>query len=175
MILIRNVRLVDARGERGPADVLIGEGRILSLEGGEAKQVVDGTGCFLAPGFLDLHAHLREPGEEVKEDLFSGLLAAVRGGYTDLVSMPNTKPPVDTPEAVRALKEKAKALGLARLHPAAALTEKQEGKTLTPAGLLQEAGAVLLTDDGRTNEDAGVLAAGLLMAAPLGLPVVPEV
>mgnify|MGYP003401624388 FL=1 len=171
MILIRNVRLVDARGERGPADVLIGEGRILSLEGGEAKQVVDGTGCFLAPGFLDLHAHLREPGEEVKEDLFSGLLAAVRGGYTDLVSMPNTKPPVDTPEAVRALKEKAKALGLARLHPAAALTEKQEGKTLTPAGLLQEAGAVLLTDDGRTNEDAGVLAAGLLMAAPLGLPV----
>lgn len=171
MILIRNVRLVDARGERGPADVLIGEGRILSLEGGEAKQVVDGTGCFLAPGFLDLHAHLREPGEEVKEDLFSGLLAAVRGGYTDLVSMPNTKPPVDTPEAVRALKEKAKALGLARLHPAAALTEKQEGKTLTPAGLLREAGAVLLTDDGRTNEDAGVLAAGLLMAAPLGLPV----
>ena len=80
-------------------------------------------------------------------------------------------PPVDTPEAVRALKEKAKALGLARLHPAAALTEKQEGKTLTPAGLIREAGAVLLTDDGRTNEDAGVLAAGLLMAAPLGLPV----
>ena len=118
MILIRNVRLVDARGERGPADVLIGEGRILSLEGGEAKQVVDGTGCFLAPGFLDLHAHLREPGEEVKEDLFSGLLAAVRGGYTDLVSMPNTKPPVDTPEAVRALKEKAKSLGLARRRSA---------------------------------------------------------
>lgn len=97
MILIRNVRLVDARGERGPADVLIGEGRILSLEGGEAKQVVDGTGCFLAPGFLDLHAHLREPGEEVKEDLFSGLLAAVRGGTPTSSPCP-TPSPLWTPQ-----------------------------------------------------------------------------
>ncbi|WP_448567334.1 dihydroorotase [Thermus sp.] len=170
-MLIRNVKLVDAQGVRGPADVLIGEGRILSLEGGEASLVIDGTGKLLAPGFLDLHAHLREPGEEVKEDLASGLLAAVRGGYTDLVSMPNTKPPVDTPEAVRALKEKARLLGLARLHPGAALTLGQEGERLTQAGGLKEAGAALLTDDGRTNEDAGVLAAGLLQAAPLGLPV----
>ena len=170
-ILIRNVKLVDAQGVRGPADVLIGEGRILSLEGGEASLVIDGTGKLLAPGFLDLHAHLREPGEEVKEDLASGLLAAVRGGYTDLVSMPNTKPPVDTPEAVRALKAKALRLGLARLHPAAALTLGQEGERLTEAGSLKAAGAALLTDDGRTNEDAGVLAAGLLQAAPLGLPV----
>jgi dihydroorotase len=171
MILIKNVKLVDANGVRGPADVLIGEGRILSLEGGEASLVVDGSGKLLAPGFLDLHAHLREPGEEVKEDLASGLLAAVRGGYTDVVSMPNTRPPVDTPEAVRALKAKALRLGLARLHPGAALTVGQEGERLTQAGGLKEAGAVLLTDDGRTNEDAFILAAGLLQAAPLGLPV----
>ena len=171
MILIKNVNLVDAKGVRGPADVLIGEGRILSLEGGEASLVVDGSGRLLAPGFLDLHAHLREPGEEVKEDLASGLLAAVRGGYTDVVSMPNTRPPVDTPEAVRALKAKALRLGLARLHPGAALTVGQEGERLTQAGGLKEAGAVLLTDDGRTNEDAFILAAGLLQAAPLGLPV----
>jgi dihydroorotase len=171
MILIKNVNLVDAKGVRGPADVLIGEGRILSLEGGEASLVVDGSGKLLAPGFLDLHAHLREPGEEVKEDLASGLLAAVRGGYTDVVSMPNTRPPVDTPEAVRALKAKALRLGLARLHPGAALTVGQEEERLTQAGGLKEAGAVLLTDDGRTNEDAFILAAGLLQAAPLGLPV----
>jgi dihydroorotase len=171
MILIKNVNLVDAKGVRGPADVLIGEGRILSLEGGEASLVVDGSGRLLAPGFLDLHAHLREPGEEVKEDLASGLMAAVRGGYTDVVSMPNTRPPVDTPEAVRALKAKALRLGLARLHPGAALTVGQEGERLTQAGGLKEAGAVLLTDDGRTNEDAFILAAGLLQAAPLGLPV----
>jgi dihydroorotase len=171
MILIKNVNLVDAKGVRGPADVLIGEGRILSLEGGEASLVVDGSGKLLAPGFLDLHAHLREPGEEVKEDLASGLMAAVRGGYTDVVSMPNTRPPVDTPEAVRALKAKALRLGLARLHPGAALTVGQEGERLTQAGGLKEAGAVFLTDDGRTNEDAFILAAGLLEAAPLGLPV----
>jgi dihydroorotase len=171
MILIKNVKLVDAKGVRGPTDVLIGEGRILSLEGGEASLVVDGSGKLLAPGFLDLHAHLREPGEEVKEDLASGLMAAVRGGYTDVVSMPNTRPPVDTPEAVRALKAKALRLGLARLHPGAALTVGQEGERLTQAGGLKEAGAVLLTDDGRTNEDAFILAAGLLQAAPLGLPV----
>jgi dihydroorotase len=171
MILIKNVNLVDAKGVRGPADVLIGEGRILSLEGGEASLVVDGSGKLLVPGFLDLHAHLREPGEEVKEDLASGLMAAVRGGYTDVVSMPNTRPPVDTPEAVRALKAKALRLGLARLHPGAALTVGQEGERLTQAGGLKEAGAVLLTDDGRTNEDAFILAAGLLQAAPLGLPV----
>jgi dihydroorotase len=171
MILIKNVNLVDAKGVRGPADVLIGEGRILSLEGGEASLVVDGSGKLLAPGFLDLHAHLREPGEEVKEDLASGLMAAVRGGYTDVVSMPNTRPPVDTPEAVRALKAKVLRLGLARLHPGAALTVGQEGERLTQAGGLKEAGAVLLTDDGRSNEDAFILAAGLLQAAPLGLPV----
>jgi dihydroorotase len=171
MILIKNVNLVDAKGVRGPADVLVGEGRILSLEGGEASWVMDGTGKLLAPGFLDLHAHLREPGEEVKEDLASGLMAAVRGGYTDVVSMPNTRPPVDTPEAVRALKAKVLRLGLARLHPGAALTVGQEGERLTQAGGLKEAGAVLLTDDGRSNEDAFILAAGLLQAAPLGLPV----
>ncbi|MFN3180071.1 MAG: dihydroorotase [Thermus sp.] len=171
MLLIKNVMLVDALGERGPADVLIGEGRILSLSGGEAERVLEGKGLLLAPGFLDLHAHLREPGQEVKEDLASGLLAAVRGGYTDVVSMPNTNPPVDTKEAVQALRKKAQALGLARLHPAAALTQGQEGKALTEAGLLKEAGASLLTDDGRTNEDAGILAAGLLQASAFGLPV----
>ncbi|MFN3369679.1 MAG: dihydroorotase, partial [Thermus sp.] len=149
----------------------IGEGRILSLSGGEAERVLEGKGLLLAPGFLDLHAHLREPGQEVKEDLASGLLAAVRGGYTDVVSMPNTNPPVDTKEAVQALRKKAQALGLARLHPAAALTQGQEGKALTEAGLLKEAGASLLTDDGRTNEDAGILAAGLLQASAFGLPV----
>lgn len=85
--------------------------------------------------------------------------------------MPNTSPPVDTPEAVRALKEKAQGLGLARLHPAAALTLAQEGKALTEAGLLKEAGAFLLTDDGHTNEDAGILGAGLLQASSFGLPV----
>ncbi len=170
-ILIKNAKLVDGRGEHGQADVLIGEGRILSLSGGEAPVVLEATGKVLSPGFFDPHAHLREPGQEVKEDLQSGLTAAVQGGYTDVVSMPNTTPVVDSAEIVRALKEKAAQLGRARLHPAAALTQGQEGKVLSEAPLLREAGAVMLTDDGRTNEDAGVLAQGLQYAASWGLLV----
>lgn len=170
-ILIKNAKLVDGRGEHGSADVLIGEGRILSLSGGDAARVLDATGKVLSPGFLDLHAHLREPGQEVKEDLFSGLTAATRGGYTDVVSMPNTSPVVDSAQIVRALKEKAAQIGRARLHPAAALTQGQEGKVLSEARLLREAGAIMLTDDGRTNEDAGVLALGIQYAASWGMVV----
>lgn len=167
---IKNARLLDARGERGVADVFIVEGRV-TFSPTQVDQVVEGEGRYLLPGFLDLHAHLREPGQEAKEDLFSGLKAAVRGGYTDVVSMPNTLPPIDTPEAVAALRERAQALGLARLHPAAALTQGQEGKRLTEAGLLKAAGAAFLTDDGRTNEDAGLLALGLVQAGAFGLIV----
>lgn len=170
-LLIRNARLVDGRGEHGNADVLIGEGKILSLGGGEAQHILDASGLMLAPGFLDPHTHLREPGQEVKEDLASGLAAAVRGGYTDVVSMPNTTPVIDHPEMVASLIEKARALKLARLHPSAALTQGQEGKLLSEAKLLGEAGAVMLTDDGRTNEDAGVLAQGMQYASSWGLTV----
>lgn len=170
-ILIKNVKLVDGRGLHGSADVLIGEGRVLSLSGGEAPRVLEASGMVLSPGFVDPHAHLREPGQEVKEDLQSGLTAAARGGYTDVVSMPNTSPVVDSAEIVAALKKKAAQIGRARLHPAAALTQGQEGRVLSEAHLLREAGAVMLTDDGRTNEDAGVLAQGLLYAASWGLVV----
>ncbi len=169
-LLIQNVRLLDSRGERGPADVFILEGRI-TFSPTQVDDKVEGKGRYLVPGLFDLHAHLREPGEENKEDLSTGLLAAARGGYTDVVSMPNTVPPVDTPEAVAALRKRASALGLARLHPAAALTEGQEGRRITEAARLQAAGAVLLTDDGRTNEDAGLLALGLIQAGAFGLPV----
>jgi len=170
-ILLKNVKLADGLGEHGSADVLIGEGRILSLSGGDAPKVLDAAGKILSPGFLDPHAHLREPGQEVKEDLTSGLTAAAKGGYTDLVSMPNTSPVVDSAEMVAALKKKAAQIGQARLHPSAALTQGQEGKILSEARLMLEAGAVMLTDDGRTNEDAGVLAQGIQYAASWGLVV----
>lgn len=170
-MLLKNAKLVDGRGLHGSADVLIGEGCILSLSGGEAPRVLDAAGMVLSPGYFDPHAHLREPGQEVKEDLQSGLTAAARGGYTDVVSMPNTTPVVDSAEMVAALRKKAALTGKARLHPAAALTRGQAGRVLSEAHLLREAGAVMLTDDGKTNEDAGVLAQGLLYAASWGLVV----
>ncbi len=170
-LLIRNARLVDARGERGVADVLVADGRIASLAGGEAERSIEAGGRLLLPAFLDLHAHLRTPGEEQKESLETGLRAAAAGGFAAVVMMPNTRPPLDAPEAVRGVLRRARAAGGARALAAAALTKGQEGRALAELRLLAEAGAVLFTDDGRTNEDAGVLADGLRYAAALGRPV----
>jgi len=170
-VLIRGVRPVDSRGVGEMCDLLIGEGRILSLEGGSAPQVIEAHGLYVSPGFFDLHTHLREPGEETKEDLASGLLAALRGGYSDVVCMANTQPPIETPEQVEALRQRADRLGLARLHPAAALTRGLEGKQLTDIARLKRAGVALLSYDGHTTEDAGVLARGLRYAQSWGLMV----
>lgn len=133
--------------------------------------VIDGRGATIAPAFLELHAHLREPGQEQKEDLASGLAAAAAGGYGTVVCMPNTSPVLDQPETVRALIQKAERLGKARLRPSAALTRGQEGEQLAELALLRDAGAVMFTDDGRTNENARTLRLGLEYASSLGLPV----
>jgi dihydroorotase len=134
-------------------------------------EIIDGQGATVAPALLELHAHLREPGQEVKEDLASGLAAAAAGGYGTVVCMPNTSPVIDDPALVRSLIEKANGLGFARLKPSAALTKGQQGKQLAELALLKEAGAVMFTDDGRTNEDARVLRLGLEYAGSLGMVV----
>ncbi len=134
-------------------------------------EIIDGNGATVAPALLELHAHLREPGQEVKEDLASGLAAAAAGGYGTVVCMPNTSPVIDAPALVRSLIEKANGLGFARLKPSAALTRGQQGKQLAELALLKEAGAVMFTDDGRTNEDARVLRLGLEYAGSLGMVV----
>ncbi len=170
-LLINGARLWDASGEHGTADVLVADGRIASLEGGEAERVIEAGGRYLLPGFLDPHAHLRTPGEEQKESLETGLRAAAAGGFVEVVMMPNTHPPLYTPEAVSGVLRRAAGVRGARARAAAALTKGQEGKELAELRLLAEAGAVLFTDDGRTHEDAGVLAAGLRYAAALGRPV----
>jgi len=170
-LLIKSARLVDGSGELGTADVLVAEGRIASLSGGDAMQVVDAAGKVLTPALFDPHTHLRTPGQEVKEDLATGLAAAARGGYGAVLAMPNTEPVLQEPEQVQALLDEARKISGARLFAAAALTRDQDGERLTPAALLAQAGAVLLTDDGRTNENAGALARGLVYAGAAGLPV----
>ncbi|WP_407570643.1 dihydroorotase [Deinococcus altitudinis] len=134
-------------------------------------EVIDVNGATVAPALIELHAHLREPGQEVKEDLQSGLAAAAAGGYGTVICMPNTSPVIDDPALVRSLIQKANGLGFARLRPSAALTKGQEGKQLAELALLKEAGAVMFTDDGRTNEDARVLRLGLEYAHSLGMVV----
>ena len=170
-LLIKNARLVDGSGELGTADVLVAEGRIASLSGGDAARVVEAAGKVLTPALTDPHTHLRTPGQEVKEDLASGLRAAAKGGYGAVLAMPNTEPALQEPEQVQALLDEARKIPGARLFAAAALTRDQAGERLTPAALLAQAGAALLTDDGRTNENAGVLARGLVYAGAAGLPV----
>jgi dihydroorotase len=171
-ISIKNARLADAAGLYEKQNVYVRDGVIEGFDlGGGVDLEVDGHGCVLAPAFIDPHAHLREPGQEVKENLNTGLLAAAAGGFGTVVSMPNTKPVVDQPETVRELIEKAERLGFARLIPSAAMTRGQEGTQLTDAVALREAGVRVLTDDGRTVEDAGVLRRALEYSAPLGLVI----
>ncbi|CAM3604891.1 dihydroorotase [Deinococcus frigens] len=130
-------------------------------------ETIDGQGGTVAPALIELHAHLREPGQTEKEDLASGLAAAAAGGYGTVVCMPNTVPVIDDPAIVRTLIQKANGLGFARLHPAAALTKGQNGEALAELGYLKDAGAVMFTDDGRTNENARVLRLGLEYAGSL--------
>ncbi len=137
----------------------------------EVSATWDGRGGLALPAFTDPHVHLRDPGQPHKETLRSGLAAAAAGGYGTVVSMPNTLPATDQPEAVLSLRVRADALGLCRLIPAAALTLGQEVRVLSDASLLAEAGAALLTDDGRTNEDGGLLRYGLQAAKAAGLLV----
>jgi dihydroorotase len=168
-IVIKNARAV---GETMARDVYVKDGLIegfdLKLE---AETTIDASKMLLSVAFIDPHAHLREPGQEVKEDLESGLTAAAQGGYGTVVCMPNTNPVIDDPEIVSSLIAKAERIGQARLLPSAALTRGQQGKQLADAAALKAAGAVMLTDDGRTNEDANVLRRGLEYAHALGLVV----
>ncbi|GAA5513323.1 dihydroorotase [Deinococcus carri] len=151
--------------------VTVENGVIQGWNLGDLGEVLDGKGGTVAPALIELHAHLREPGQTEKEDLASGLAAAAAGGYGTVVSMPNTTPVVDDPATVRALLEKAEGLGFARLKPAAALTQGQKGEQLAELAFLKDAGAAMFTDDGRTNENARVLRLGLEYAQSLGMVV----
>jgi dihydroorotase len=147
--IIRNAEFVDAQMEYGKSDLMLRDGIIEGINlDGNADFEYNADGCLVTPAFLDLHNHLREPGQEVKEDLTSGLSAAAAGGYGSVVSMANTSPVVEKPEQVSRLIKKAQEIGKARLYPAAALSRGSLGKQLTDFADLQEAGAVMVTDDG---------------------------
>ncbi len=170
--MITKLEKVKRLGGDGLESVWVQDGLILGWNLDlTADLTLGGRGGTVVPAFLELHAHLREPGQEEKEDLASGLAAAAAGGYGTVVSMPNTVPAVDQPSLVRGLIEKAEQLGLARLRPAAALTRGQLGEQLAELALLKAAGAAMFTDDGRTNEDARVLRLGLEYAGSLGMVV----
>ncbi|HWP34597.1 MAG TPA: dihydroorotase [Thermodesulfobacteriota bacterium] len=169
-------RLVDpASGLDEVADLLIEEGRIAAIgrgaRGGQVP-VLDATGLAVFPGLVDLHVHLREPGEEHKETIASGAAAAVAGGVTSVVCMADTVPPGDDPSVTEFVRRQAEAAGLARVYPVGAVTRRLEGEALAEYGYLKEAGAVALSDDGRPVMDSEVFRRALEYARAFDLVVV---
>jgi dihydroorotase len=180
-LLFRDVRILDpqsGRDERG--DVLVSRGTISKsgrdagkgLTAGEKLEVIEGRGRYLAPGFIDLHAHFREPGEEWKEDIASGLRAAVAGGFVDVCAMPNTKPVNDSRAVTELMVMRGRQANLARLHPIAAITRGLAGKELTDLSELRDAGAIGISDDGHCVHHSRVMRRALQYARTFDCPVI---
>lgn len=128
------------------------------------EEVIDARNTYVAPGFIDMHVHLREPGNPEKETIATGCAAAVAGGFTAVAAMPNTRPALDTPDRLSWVKEAAEHAGLARVYPIAAITHGRQGKEPVDYAELAKAGAVAFSDDGNTIESAIVQTSAALRA-----------
>ena len=160
-VWLRGGRVLDpASGRDGRADVLIEDGRIAAVEdaldGVGDAEIVNAEGLWVAPGFVDLHAHLREPGQEYKEDIASGGRAAAAGGFTAVCCMANTDPVNDDPSVTDYILDRARKESPVRVLPVAAATKGLAGEVMTEMALLVAAGAVAFSDDGKTIMDSGM-------------------
>lgn len=168
-IVIRGATVVNPDAVFG-ADVLVKDGVIAAIgESLDAEIVLDGSGCYLSSGFVDLHTHLREPGKEEAETIESGSRAAVLGGYTAVVAMPNTDPAQDNVETVRFVRAQGIAAGLCEVIPSGCITVGRLGKQLAPYARLAEEGVTLFTDDGTGVQDAHLMQRALVLAEQLGV------
>lgn len=168
--------LVDPRaGREGPGEIVVRAGvleAVTWLEGAEAAGI-EPTGVVVTPGFIDLHAHLREPGNEVAETVATGLAAAARGGFTTICAMPNTEPPLDEPGVLARVRAAALAAGSPlELLAYGAVTVGRAGEQLAALGELADAGVVGFSDDGAPIRSAPILRSALAYAGALGLPIV---
>ena len=171
---IKNGRIIDPANKiDGIADLLVIDGRI--AEPGQpipaGIQEIDAAGCWVVPGLIDMHVHLREPGEEYKEDILSGARAAASGGFTGVACMPNTKP-VNDCAAVTALILARAAEAAVRVYPVGAISQGSEGHQLAEFGEMQAAGIVAVTDDGRPVRDSQLMRRALEYASDFGLTVI---
>ncbi|MET0460859.1 MAG: dihydroorotase, partial [Ilumatobacteraceae bacterium] len=157
-LLIRGGTVVDQRGERR-ADVLVDGDRIAAVgddvgdQRDVADEVLDASGCVVAPGFVDLHAHLREPGREEAETIETGSRAAALGGFTAVVAMPNTEPAQDSRGVVEFVRTQGEAAGLCEVLPSGCITVGRAGELLAPFAELVDAGVRIFTDDGNGVQD----------------------
>ena len=173
-ILITNGRVIDPANRRDEiADVAIAKGKIARIGkvSGKARETIDAKGMIVCPGLIDIHVHCREPGHEEEETIATAASAAVAGGFTTILAMPNTHPPMDNETAVLYVLQRAAEANLARVLPAGCITKGREGKELAEMGMMVEAGAVAFTDDGDGVASATVMQRALQYAARLGVPL----
>ena len=157
------------------ADVLIRDGRIVSVGDGlsvpDGGEVFDARGLLVTPGWIDVHVHLRQPGQSDKETIATGTAAAAAGGFTSIACMPNTRPALDSPEVLRQLDAAVVAEGAVRVHPIATITRGRSGTTSVDYDALVEAGAIGFSDDGDTTADSALMRTALEASARLDRPV----
>jgi len=177
-LLITGGLVVDpAQDLEAPQDLLIDGAKITALAPPgtippEGRRVISAKGLVVAPGLIDMHVHLREPGEEYKETILTGAQAAARGGFTGVAAMPNTRPVNDNAAVTRFILEAAKKAGAARVYPVGAISVGSKGEALCEYGDLKEAGAVALSDDGRPVTNSLLMRRALEYAQVFDLPLI---
>jgi dihydroorotase len=175
-LVLKNGRVIDPSQELDRvADVLIDGGVVAAIEPGATApgaRVVDCAGKLVAPGFVDLHVHFREPGHEYKEDVASGARAAAAGGFTSVCCMPNTNPPNDCRAVTDLIVRRAREAAAVRVYPVGAISKGLKGESLAEIGEMKDAGIVAVSDDGRPVMNAALMRRALEYARTFGLPVV---
>src|SRR4051794_7862882 len=176
-LAIRNGFLLDPSGHlEGKYDLLLKDGRVVEVAPtgklrGKADETFNAKGLVVAPGFIDLHVHLREPGQSHKETIASGTAAAAAGGFTSVCAMPNTVPVNDSIEITRWMQSPDRG-AVVNVFPIAAATKGSQGKELTDFAALHRAGAIAVTDDGKPILDDGIMKQALLAASHMRIPVI---
>jgi dihydroorotase len=174
--LIKGGRVIDPANKiDGEYDIIVSGGRISAVGAGlneKCDKTIDAKGKIVAPGFVDMHAHLREPGREDKETIASGTRAAVRGGFTTVACMPNTEPAIDSPEAVKLVKGIIEKDALCNVLIVGAITLSRSGKKLADFAGMKKAGAIAFSDDGSSVEDESLMYDALKSAKLNGMPVI---
>ncbi|MEK7475876.1 MAG: dihydroorotase [Candidatus Coatesbacteria bacterium] len=175
-LLIRGGRVIDpATGTDGVMDVLLSDGKVAKtgpgLDAGGGT-IIEAKGLVVAPGFVDVHVHLREPGEEGKETIATGTRAAAMGGVTTVVAMPNTVPPIDTPAMIAYVLSRAAQDGVVRVRPAGCISHERKGEVMADLAGLKEAGAVAFSDDGNSVMNALLARRAMINTRILNVPYV---
>ena len=174
-ILIRNGHVIDpASGVNGVCDVLVEDGRIAAvqpnLQAVTFDRVIDAVDKVIAPGFIDMHCHLRDPGQEYKEDIITGTRSAARGGFTGVCCMPNTSPVNDNASVTRYILEKAETQGSGvHVYPVGAISKGLEGKEMAEIGRMKKAGIIAISDDGRPVANSNLLRLAMQYADHFGV------